>query len=240
MAAAAITSIYIPHVEGKYTAQFISDTLFSQGLATVSKISLIPNLQKAGYLKAYVDIAKWHDTEAAFSFLDRIRHAKKEARLNYISDKWWVVSENKIPYATSMNYWQQFTTHFAMPIEEDIDNMDEIELAMEEEEKDLWTELERLIQEEHNTRISEIDLEAGPEPESEPEQPEQQEPIIGLTLNMPKEGYECLCVSCRFNRGNYSFPLEDDDISYNCEDNEGAYTPVPEGVEHVKRWGIMY
>jgi len=203
----AITSLLINNVEMGFNAQFISDILFFQGIAAVSKITLIPNFEKPGYMQAYADIAEWQDTEAAFNFIMRLRSSKHQAKLIYYDENAWTVTINDCPEITSLPRWASLTTHFAVLkddlIEEEEQQMniieDEISNAKAAEEAALWTELETLIDE-----AREIESKA-----------------LSNSFQLTLEAPETL--------------LADD-----SDDNSGAYTPVPEGITHIKRWGIMY
>jgi hypothetical protein len=105
MVALAITSVYIPKVEKEFSAKFIADIFDKNGIAKVSKIVLNPhkslNFQAEKYNRAYIEIDYWHDTEAAFSFIKRLRTTNRETRLIYSLDNWWTVEINKFPQKLS-------------------------------------------------------------------------------------------------------------------------------------------
>lgn len=95
----AITSIYIPRIETVFNAEFIADIFDKNGIAKVSKIYLEPSLLKrkngsARWNRAYIAIKYWHDTEAAFNFIEYLRNPSYEARLVYSDDNWWPVNIN--------------------------------------------------------------------------------------------------------------------------------------------------
>jgi hypothetical protein len=93
----AITSIYIPHVEHYYSAEYIADVLDRSGIAKVSKIAFETNDK---FKRVWVDIKTWHDTEAAFNFINRLRNPSREARFVHANDFWWTVEINKFPHKT--------------------------------------------------------------------------------------------------------------------------------------------
>jgi hypothetical protein len=96
-----ITSIYIPHIENYFGAEYIADVLYKNGVATVSKIVFEPYKDRTvTYKKAYVDIKNWHDTESAFWFISRLRNPLAESRLIHSYDDWWAVKINKYPHKT--------------------------------------------------------------------------------------------------------------------------------------------
>jgi hypothetical protein len=93
----AITSIYIPHVETYYSADYVADVLDRSGIAKVSKIAFEHNDK---YKRAWIDIKAWRDTEAAYNFINRLRNPSIETRLVHASDYWWAVEINKFPHKT--------------------------------------------------------------------------------------------------------------------------------------------
>jgi hypothetical protein len=123
----AVTSLYIPHVEKQYNAEFIADLFSKNGLAQVSKIYIEPyktNIKNHSnkYNRVYIQIDSWHETEAAYSFIQRLRNPIVEARLVYSDDNWWSVEINKNP--TKFNS-DLVLTVFAKPNE--IEHVDELE-----------------------------------------------------------------------------------------------------------------
>ena len=97
----AVTSLYIPHVEKQYNAEFIAGIFSKNGLAQVSRVFIEPyktNINNhLNYNRAYVQIDSWHETEAAYSFIQRLRNPSTEARLVYSEDNWWAVDINRCP-----------------------------------------------------------------------------------------------------------------------------------------------
>ena len=99
----AITSIYIPRIEKVFNAEFIADVFERNDIAQVSKVYVEPykSISKKGlnnkYNRAYIAIKTWHDTEAAYHFIDRLRSPNREARIVYNEDNWWPVDINKNP-----------------------------------------------------------------------------------------------------------------------------------------------
>jgi len=91
----AITSIYIPRIETVFNAEFIANVFDSNGIAQVSRVYIEPyknHLNK--YNRAYIAIKSWYDTEAAYSFIKRLRNSRHEARIIYSDDNWWPVNIN--------------------------------------------------------------------------------------------------------------------------------------------------
>lgn len=99
-----ITSIYIPRIEKDFNAQFIADVFERNDIAQVSRVYLEPykSIMKNGlnnkFNRAYIAIHSWHDTEAAYHFIHRLRSPNREARIVYNEDNWWPVDINKKPH----------------------------------------------------------------------------------------------------------------------------------------------
>jgi hypothetical protein len=93
----AITSLYIPHVEPYYSADYVADILDRNGIAKVSKIAFELNNK---YKRAWIDIKAWHDTDAAYNFINMLRNPSREVRLVHCGDYWWSVKINKFPHKT--------------------------------------------------------------------------------------------------------------------------------------------
>ena len=98
----AITSIYIPRIDTGFNAEFIADVFDRNGIAHVSKVYIEPTLLKSKNgmshcNHAYIGINYWHDTEAAYNFIYRLRSLNREARIIYDEDNWWSVEINKNP-----------------------------------------------------------------------------------------------------------------------------------------------
>lgn len=98
----AITSIYIPHIEKHFDAQFIAEVFRKNRIAQVSRVLIEPvkNIIKnrlSVYNKAYVEIEFWYETEAAYNFIKRLRNPSVEARIVHSADNWWTAYINHKP-----------------------------------------------------------------------------------------------------------------------------------------------
>ena len=92
-----IKSIYIPHIERAITAQYIVKAFDKAGIAKVSKIAIEQNRNSC---RVYADIDYWHDNEAAYNFIMRLKNPRIEAKFVHNDDNWWVVQANKFPHKT--------------------------------------------------------------------------------------------------------------------------------------------
>ena len=110
-----IASIYIPHVEQGITAQYIIEAFEDSEIATVSRITLIPYSSPSKYSgetysQAFIDIYSWHETEAAYDFIQSLRSFDEETRFVHSDNKWWVVEVNQKPWITTMELFEKETT----------------------------------------------------------------------------------------------------------------------------------
>lgn len=100
-----ITSVYIPHIEKKVDAEYVANVFNKNGIAKVSKVYIEPykNNMKHGYNRAYVEIANWHENEAAYGFISKLRNPSTEARIVHRDDDWWAVDINRNPTKFTSN-----------------------------------------------------------------------------------------------------------------------------------------
>ncbi len=108
----AIKSLYIPHVEKRFNAEYIADVFNKNALAQVSRVYLKSNFN---YNRVYIEIESWNETEAAYSFIQRLRNPGAEARLVYSDDNWWAVEINRYPAVFASN--KRVLTVFTKPTE---------------------------------------------------------------------------------------------------------------------------
>lgn len=104
----AIASIYIPHVEKHFNAEYVADIFNRNGIAQVSRVYIEPykSIMKNRlnvYNRAYVEIKNWHETEAAYSFIQKLRNPRTEARIIHGDDNWWAVNINRNPAKFASN-----------------------------------------------------------------------------------------------------------------------------------------
>lgn len=98
----AISSVYIPHIKKDNDAEFIAYIFERNLIAQVSRVAIEYNKKTKKY-SAFVGIHAWCDTEIAYNFLHRLKNPKKEARIVYRDDEWWLVEVNKFPHKLSAN-----------------------------------------------------------------------------------------------------------------------------------------
>lgn len=114
----AIKSLYIPHVEKHFNAEFIAELFSKNGLAQVSRVYIEPYknniINHLNYNHVYIQIDYWHETEAAYSFIKKLRNPSTETRLIYRDDNWWVVNINE---AFKFNSNKRVLTVFTKPTE---------------------------------------------------------------------------------------------------------------------------
>lgn len=127
----AITSLYIPCVEKTINVEFIANSFDKMGIAKVSRIS-IESIKCSSprrsneYNRVYIGINSWHDTEAAYNFIQRLRDPRVEARFNYGDDNWWPVSINLYPHKLSANKKRTLTVFRSEWSDKDTSSADKI------------------------------------------------------------------------------------------------------------------
>lgn len=90
-----IKSLIIPFVEGKYTAEYIANTFWYEGVARVNRITLLPNLyQNQVFFIAYVDIEEWFDSEYAYNFINNLKNLSNVSYLYHTNKLYWTVGLN--------------------------------------------------------------------------------------------------------------------------------------------------
>jgi hypothetical protein len=89
--------------------------LREQKLASVSRIILVPYVSKGTgkiYQRGFVDISSWHDNEASYNLIKRIKNAHCQARVVFEDPKWWEVRENRNTHITSNPKYVKNTSTF--------------------------------------------------------------------------------------------------------------------------------
>jgi hypothetical protein len=88
-------NLMISCIESQYTAEYIANIFWKQNIAKVSNITLIPYLKDTEmYSVAYISIDQWCESEAAYNFIQRLKHSEREARIVHHADDWWPVEFN--------------------------------------------------------------------------------------------------------------------------------------------------
>ena len=111
-----MNSLYISGIDTRYNANMIADILFQQGVATVSRITILPedkmdavamntNIQ---YVKVYVEIRLWHDTERANMIMHCLNNSLVVSL--YDQENVWEVKLNNRPNICYYKRNQDYTT----------------------------------------------------------------------------------------------------------------------------------
>ena len=76
------------------SAQDLYESLKKLNLLTPKKICIFPEfIRNKLRFTAYIKIAEWHDSEAAYNLIKNIKNPRKEARVVYSDDNWWAIEE---------------------------------------------------------------------------------------------------------------------------------------------------
>ena len=90
-----IKSLMINCIGSQYTAEYIANVFWTQHIAKVSSVTLIPYLKNYEvFSTAYITIHEWCDREVAYNFIQRLKDYTKEARIVHHEDDWWPVEIN--------------------------------------------------------------------------------------------------------------------------------------------------
>ena len=86
----------ISNADGVNNSEYIANAFWSQNIAQVSSIVLLPYLKNNKLCQmAYIEIAGWCDSEVAYNFIRRLKVLEGEARLNHnLNEDWWAVQIN--------------------------------------------------------------------------------------------------------------------------------------------------
>jgi hypothetical protein len=124
----------LPAVDRKYSAYDVAMAFHKAGILVANSVSIEKTKRK--YNRVYVGIAMWHDTEASYNFIKRLRNNKIETKFIYNNknELWWTVYINKFSQKLrSSERQKRTTTMFAPAIFKPLD--DDFE-----EEEDLFIE----------------------------------------------------------------------------------------------------
>jgi hypothetical protein len=97
MSQSTVMSLYIPHVFGHITKDFMTKTIEFQGLGKVKNIDFVEKLNKNGKIStsAFVHFDYWYDNTCAIHFQERVKNPDKEAKIVYREPWFWACFENK-------------------------------------------------------------------------------------------------------------------------------------------------
>ena len=122
-------------------------------ICRVKKMCVFPDFKRNQMCyTAFIEVAEWCDREAAYNLIRKIKDPRKEARIIYEDDKWWVVEETEeddLKFTRSAEY-AKWTTEFQQPIIE-------YEEAEEDEPKK-QVKFKRGLQIEEVMMIEDLDL----------------------------------------------------------------------------------
>jgi len=150
-----IKSLYIPIVEKIYDYKYIMNAFYANDIATIMRVTMLPFYKKGivTHFKTYVDIAYWHDNEAAYNFIQRIKNSSVETHFIHNDDSWWIIKNNIKPDITSKFKYKNNTFQNLLIDNEKV--IDELETDavyatskpnIKENEDIEWIEIEKDIQ----------------------------------------------------------------------------------------------
>jgi hypothetical protein len=157
------TSLFIPCIESKYSAEYIANTLWNQKLAQVSSIVLVPIvISDFTYQKAYIKIERWYDSEIAYNFINRLNKQSIETRIVHRDDDWWPVEmlKSNIIFDSHYDNITTFNQEYFVKnkiFEEQKDSTKEDEAKEEEKKEDIIIEIMDYYQNAEQIKWSDID-----------------------------------------------------------------------------------
>ena len=115
-----IKSLYISGVSEQYCANYIANLLYSDGIATVSRITFLPEDKldirhmdpNLNYYKAYIEILYWHDNDTVHHMIDSLLTGACNVLLTYDGIHLWEVKINKRASICYNPAYQSSTTVF--------------------------------------------------------------------------------------------------------------------------------
>lgn len=93
-----ISSLYLPAVENLVSAEYIVNAFEKAGIAHINVV--VFESKSALLNRVYLGIKYWHDTEAAYNFIAKLRTQGFETRFVHDNEDelWWAVDINKFPH----------------------------------------------------------------------------------------------------------------------------------------------
>jgi hypothetical protein len=90
-------SLYIPHIFGNYTKEYVAKIFEDLNIGKVKYIDFVQKMSDNGivYNAAYIHFEYWYTNVIARNFQSRVLDTTKEARLMYEDPWYWIVLENK-------------------------------------------------------------------------------------------------------------------------------------------------
>jgi hypothetical protein len=89
-------SLYIPHVFGNITKEFMIKAIEFQGFGKVKNIDFVEKMGKNGkaHNSAFVHFDYWYDSVTSVNFQERVKNPEKDARIVYSEPWFWACFEN--------------------------------------------------------------------------------------------------------------------------------------------------
>lgn len=114
-----IKSLFISGVQEEYTAEFIANLFYVDEIATVSRITLLPedHLDETmdstkKYFKAYIEILHWHDSPKIRYMQENLCAGINKTLLTYDGFHFWEIKINTRPSICYQPINRLYTTIF--------------------------------------------------------------------------------------------------------------------------------
>jgi hypothetical protein len=130
----SINSIFIANIGNDVSPNSLVNLFDELDIAVVKQITIFPEFnQKQGVQTygAYIAV-DWHDTEVAYRFIKCVQDPKKEARLFYTNDDYWVVEKNPMSLFTDESFSSKWTFKFESPVAKAFRQMEQEQRLLED------------------------------------------------------------------------------------------------------------
>jgi len=153
-------SIFVPHVFSNYDADMVTSVFNRTNIGKIKQVDVVTKMTPAGkiYNTAYVHFEYWYDTIVARNFQSLVLDPKKEARINYNGEWYWVVLENKSKKVISGDRKPKIvldapsiTTHTSYEVEEQPNVLQQTNVLKNMSDQEVQTETEDVQTEEFIT-----------------------------------------------------------------------------------------
>lgn len=208
-----ISSIIISGITEGYTSEYIANVLWKQGLAQVSRITMLPYLEHDSNticFTAYADIQAWADTEAAFNFIKRLDKTFVARIVHHDDDAWHVRLNTRYNANDNVHlfaYATNFNTQYYSPFEKGEENTlrekmeDKEEYELEDEDEDYCQEMEDILYDiEEHERLTEEEYEVLFQQFEQEEELIQYQQLEEQELELDLEDWDTLANDCHTMR----------------------------------------
>lgn len=130
----SINSIFIANIGNDVSPNSLVNLFDELDIAVVKQITIFPEFNQKQCVQtygAYIAV-DWHDTEVAYRFIKCVQDPKKDARLFYTNDDYWVVEKNPMSLFTDESFSSKWTFKFESPVAKAFRQMEQEQRLLED------------------------------------------------------------------------------------------------------------